>query len=342
MIKKKIRIKLKDNPLEYLQEKWPGKPTKQIKEAFNKLQKVLDEKDAQIEKLSKKTSKARSKIEELPKPIIAKEAEPCSAINIVQQTCASLDLLFLSKRITYHIAADSELSPIFASSDEVQAVLAEMFRRIVKRMPHGERIDIALDEVSLRQGRGIEIKLNSIERDDAAKNLAGLLQELFGEGGQDAEASLFACREAIMKQGGQLTVDLPKPKHPVFRLVMPTVGTLSLACSDQYTYKYIITLKNIANIRKRFGIKKSYGFVSQIENYVRSLLRHPVDIVMSDPDKGVITAIYDTTKGAAQSVSSRISERLGSEEFKIGKKKVDVQMKYSLKSLTSAKSKPAK
>ncbi|MFH1873755.1 MAG: hypothetical protein ABH859_01015 [Pseudomonadota bacterium] len=331
MTMRKIRIKLKEDLLEYLQENWPGKPSKEIKDTFQKLKEVLEEKDAKIESLSKETE-----------PLISGAAEPCNAVNIVQQTCASLDLLFLGKRITYHIAADSELSPIFAAADEVQAVLTELFRRIVKRMPHGERIDVSLNEVSLRQGRGIEIMLKCLERDDAAKNLAGLLHELFGEGEQGPDSSLFACRSSIIKQGGQLTVDLPKPKQPVFRVVLPTVGTLSLASSDQYTYKYIITIKNIANIRKRFGITKSYGFVSQIENYVRSLVRHPIDIVMSDPDKGIITAIYDTTKGAAQSVSSRISERMGKEEFKIGKKVVDVQFKYRLSSLSSAKIKPSK
>jgi len=234
------------------------------------------------------------------------------------------------------VSAASDMSSVFADPEKIQSVVTELLRRIVKRMPHGSMVNISLNEVSMRNGRGIEISLSGVDESESGKNLTTFLQELFGEGIGGSSSSLFACRESIISQGGQLSVDLPKPQQPVFKVVLPTVGTSSLAISEQRTFKYDISITNIANLRKRFGIKKSCVFVSQIENYVRALVRHPIDIVMSVPARGVITAIYDTSEGTANSVASRISKRLGTEEFRIGKKIVDVKFKYHLTSLPHA------
>lgn len=319
------------NPITFLEENWPGKRTKKVKDAFATLKNLVNS----LLVARREEASEREGGDELSEIKLTdlQHAEPFNILDLIRSTCSTLDMLFLSKQITYHIAASSELSAVYANPEQLQSVLSELLRNIIKGMPHGERVDISLKEIPMRNGHGIEVAVRSVDKSNESASIASFLKKLFGESGGTETTTMFACREAIIKQGGQLSVDLPKPKEPLYRVVLPTVGTPSLSAAEQKTFKYQITITNIASVRKRFGIKKSHGFVAQIENYIRSLVRHPIDIVMAEHDKGVITAIYDSPKGNAQSVASRISQRLGSEEFKIGKKIVDVSFKYQLSAL---------
>lgn len=309
------------NPLSFLEKKWPGKLPKEVKGAFSELKKMLKHEFREPVVTEKaKTGPIRSYA----------KGKPLDILDLIRRTCAALDLLFLSRQITYHIAASSELSYVFADADQVQSVLSELLRHVVKRAPHGGRIDISMDEVVTRRGRSVEITLGSIDRYISDMTRAGLMRQFFGEQEGGSHSSIFTCREVMVKQGGHLSVDMPEPKLVIFKIALPTVVAPEVSAGEQQTFKYDIVIQNIANLRKRFGIKKSHGLVSQVENYVRSLVRHPVDIVMAVPDKGIITAIYETNKGAAQSVASRISHRLGSEEFRIGKNVVEINFKYNL------------
>lgn len=311
----------KGDPLSFLEKKWPGKPTKEVKNAFTELKKLLRHELG--------TPVVTGKTGVIPAVSYTK-GRPLDILDLIRRTCAAMDLLFLSRQITYHISASSELPYVFADSDQVQSVLSELLRHVVKRAPHGGRIDISLEEVATRRGKGVEITLGSVDRHISDVSRAGLMRQLFGEQESGGHSSIFTCREVIVKQGGHLSVDMPEPKLVVFKMALPIVLAPEISAGEQQTFKYDIIIQNIASLRKRFGIKKSYGLVSQVENYVRSLVRHPVDIVMAVPDKGIITAIYETHKGAAQSVASRISHRLGSEEFRIGKNVVELSFKYNL------------
>lgn len=311
-----------DDPLAFLEKKWPGRRSQEVKKVFSLLKKKLAKQAIPSPKSAKKEKPT-------PAPCLAK-GEPFNILDLIRQTCSALDLLFLSRQIIYHISASSNLSYVFADSDQTQSVLSELLRHIVKRSPHGGRIDISLNEVTTRNGKGVEIALKGVDEKSAGLTRTTLIKHFFGEEPSGKHSSIFSCREAVVKQGGQLTLDLPQPKHVVFCVTLPTVIAPQVTTSEQQTFKYDITIKNIANVRKRFGIKKSHVLVTQVENYVRSLIRHPIDIVMSAPDKGVITTIYETPRGSAQSVASRISHRLGSEEFRVGKKPVELNFGYHL------------
>jgi len=131
---------------------------------------------------------------------------------------------------------------------------------------------------------------------------------------------------------------MPKPHRPIYNIVLPaSEAAASRPAEESQTFKYNISIANYANVRKRFGIKKSASLLVQIEHYVKSLVRYPIDMVMSVSDKGIITTIYETQKGAAESVASRISQRLGKEDFRIGKRPVELAFKYELSKLTSEK-----
>jgi len=317
-MRKKMR---KDDPLAFLEKKWPGRPTKEVKNAFSELRKVLKH------ELGEPVVTGKTKVS--PAATYTR-GKPLDILDLIRRTCAAMDLLFLSRQITYHISASSELPYVFADADQVQSVLSELLRHTVKRAPHGGRIDISLEELATRRGRSVEITLGGIDRHIGEMTRAGLMRQFFGEQESGGHSPIFTCREVIVKQGGHLSADMPEPKLVVFKIALPMVLAPEISAGEQQTFKYDIIIQNIASLRKRFGVKKSHGLVSQIENYVRSLVRHPIDIVMAVPDKGIITAIYETHKGAAQSVASRISHRLGSEEFRIGKNVVEINFKYNL------------
>lgn len=311
----------KDDPLAFLEKEWPGRPTKKVKSAFSELKKLLKREFGE--------TAATGKTKIVSAGSYAK-GKPLDILDLIRRTCAAMDLLFLSRQITYHIAASSGLSYVFADADQVQSVLSELLRHVVKRAPHGGRIDISLEETVTRRGKSVEITLGSIDGHISGMTRAGLMRQFFGEQEDGGHSSIFTCREVMVKQGGHLSADMPEPKKVVFKMALPVVLAPEISAGEQQTFKYDIIIQNIASLRKRFGIKKSYGLISQVENYVRSLVRHPVDVVMAVPDKGVITAIYETHKGAAQSVASRISHRLGSEEFRIGKNVIEISFKYNL------------
>ena len=149
--------------------------------------------------------------------------------------------------------------------------------------------------------------------------------------------TLVSCREIISSQGGQMWADLPEPLRPAYYMVLPSSEIAAHAQAvPQKMFKYDISISNYANIRKRFGIKKSLMLVGQIEMYVRALVRHPIDIVSAVREKGLITTIYESPSGYAQSVASRISQRLGTEEFHIGKRTVDLNFHYKLSQLPTS------
>jgi len=164
-----------------------------------------------------------------------------------------------------------------------------------------------------------------------------LLAEVF-EGRPDkvSGVSLQDCRQTVIRQMGQLWIDFAKPHRPLYRLALPSSERASPEEKSAYqTFKYDISISNYSDVRKRFGMRKSRSLLAQIEHSVRALVRYPIDMVMSLGERGMVTAIYETQRGAAQSVASRISQRLGSEHFKIGKKPVSIAFSYRLSPLSS-------
>lgn len=295
------------DPLKFLESCWPGKPSKEVREAFARLKKCV-------------------KVEE------PKEVKAFRVLDIVRRSCATHDFLFLSRQLTYHIAAHADLNDVKGNGAQIEAVLSEIIGHIVRRVPRGGRIDIEVKEACLRREPAVEVVFRFVDEKLGDTTRAAYIDGLFGA---KSASPVLACKEAILKEGGQLTVDLPEPKRPLFRIALRTVASVQVPTADHVIFKYDISIRNMASVRKRFGIKKSESLVAQIEEFVRSLVRHPVDIVTAARDKGVITAIYETQKGAANSVASRISARLGSEKFLIGKLTVDLNFHYHLSALPS-------
>ncbi len=305
--------------IKLIERSWPAPKSKDVARLFSAVRKATGQE---------------------PLPAATREAPPSAAqsvdlLEMLRRTLSSHDLLFLRRRITYHIAASAALPRVFVDADRVQTATASLLEYMATRAPRGSRIGVKLNEIALRSGKGVEVVFAGTDNTLSTIDKTAFLQRMY-----EAESSegvvLITCRELVASQGGQMWADLPRPKQPIFHMILPSSPeAVKLATRPQRMFKYDIAISNYANVRKRFGIKKSLSLVGEIEMYVRALVRHPIDIVTAVREKGVITTIYESPTGAAQSVASRISQRLGSEEFRIGKKPVDLVFRYNLSQLPS-------
>lgn len=253
-------------------------------------------------------------------------------LELVRRVLMTQDMLFLSRQVTYHISAQPDLPKVMADSEQVKLAFTNLFSRIVKRSPRGGSLSILLKEFTLRTGRGVRMSLSALDREMMDKDSSLILNALFDKKDADETGvSLAHCREIVQKQQGQMWAELQVANQPTYHIVLPiSQGLPRISQQNHQTFKYDITIANYSLLRKSFGIKKSLYLVEQIEHYIRTLVRYPIDMVMAIPEKGIITTIYETQQGAAESVSSRISQRLGKEEFRIGRKPVSVVFHYNL------------
>lgn len=268
-------------------------------------------------------------------PPYGESAKFIDPLDLIKRVLRSQDMLFLNRQVTYHISATADLPEAWADKDQVRLVLSKLIEHVVKRSPRRSSISIGLKEFALRSGPGVEFKIIATDRFLEDMDASAFMANLFSlDVDIDTGISLTECREAILRQSGRFWVDLPKASQPVYHIIMPTSERAAdIARAEHYTFKYDILISNFAAVRKRFGIRKSQFLVEQIEHYVRSLVRYPMDMVMSVSEEGIISTIYETEGGVAESVASRISHRLGKEVFRIGKKPVELNFQYHLSSL---------
>lgn len=314
--------------LDFLEKAWPDEPSADVKNAFLLLKKSLSEEQPE--------KKGQDEAASAPPP----QSSKVDILDLIRRILMTQDMLFLSRQITYHISASAEIPKVWVDEDRLVYSMAHLVEHLVKRADRDTEINISISEFKLRNGPGVRISFESSDHEMGDAHNKTLIDKFLDQSIDPRSGiSLFDCRQAITNQHGQMWMELPKPCRPAYNIVLPaSESTASAPPPDQQTFKYDIAIINYANVRKRFGIKKSASLVAQIENYVRSLVRYPIDMVMSISEKGIISTIYETQKGAANSVASRISQRLGREEFRIGKRPVELMFKYRLSELSSIQS----
>jgi len=256
-------------------------------------------------------------------------------LDLVRKVLIDSDMLFLSRQIAYHMAAASNLPKVFADPEQVRFVLSKLIEHVVKKSARRSSVAMEISTHSLRREPGVEIRMQGTDRLTESKDASTLMAALYSPiPDEQSGVALARLRETLLRMNGRMWVDLPKPSRPLYHMVLPaSEQAAEKQTADNQTFKYDIHIMNFANVRKRFGIRKSASLVEQIERYVRSIVRYPMDMVMSLPDKGVVTTIYETQGGAAESLASRISQRLGKEGFRIGRRPVELTFSYKLSAL---------
>jgi nitrogen-specific signal transduction histidine kinase len=259
-------------------------------------------------------------------------------MNKLQQVCATHDILFLQKQLHYHISASADLPKVYANPEQILLVLSNLISNAVKYAPRGSDIEINLKEVSLRQGAGVEATVINSSEDFSERDRYHIFEKFYtgkpGEAGRVGGLGLSICREIIQKSHGQLWVDIPTKGKVAFAFVLPCAEIEDeVKAIGHQTFKYDITLANFEELRTKFGGEKTQNLLVQVEDYVRQLVRYPIDVVTAFEQSGIISTIYETEEGNASSVAARISQKLGSEHFRIGKSEVSLMFQYRLSTL---------
>ena len=251
----------------------------------------------------------------------------------IQQVAATHDQLFLHKQLRYKVVASADMPKAFANPDQTFVVLSHLVSNAIKFAPRGSEIEIAAKEVNLRQGSGIEVSIVNDSPNFTEKDRYQIFEKFYksSDSSNTQGMGLAVCRDIVQKAGGQLWVDIPSKGRVSFTFVLPCAEVATaVKPRGQQTYKYDITIANYKDIKDQLGGEKCVSLLHRIEESVRKLVRYPIDVVAAFETHGIISTIYETQEGNASSVATRISQKLGSEEFKIGKNPVSLTFKYHL------------
>ena len=246
-------------------------------------------------------------------------------VDLVHQVLKTHDLLFLSKQLTYHVVTTSDLPDAYGLSEDALAVLTELLTFYIKRAVFASSVAIHVRHIVPRDGAAIEVRFLCEDKKLSDQDRRKILEGFYSGN------SLASSKTLLKRIGGQLWVEFPKEADIALAFHWPA---LSPAKGSQGvkngTCKYDIFITDYAKIRQRFGVEKSKKLVEQIETFVKSMVRQPVDMVMAFPEEGLITAIYESQEGGASSVAARISQKLKKETFRLGRKTLNPHFRYQL------------
>lgn len=307
-----------ENSLRKLKKQWPGTLPKEVGELFEQAEDCL--KDLKTTDVKPKDSKSGT----------------FDFVAITNAVLKEQDLLFLGRQLSYHVVTTSDLPKAHGSQEEAHAVLSQLLSKSAKHAGFGSKLAIYLKGVKLREGPAIQVSFLYEGKQSEEEKRHEVVEQIYGNGASGEFAGGLSYIRSILKRvGGQLWLEFPKENQTAFIFNWPSFDTQSGGAQTNYgTYRYDVWLSDYPKIRQRFGIVRSRKLVSQVEEFVRSLVRYPVDMVIALPAKGMITTIYESQEGAASSVATRISQRLKKESFRLGKKNVTPLFRYQLSYLS--------
>lgn len=302
-----------EHAIDKLQSRWPQPVSKEVQSLFLRARKSLGD--------LQKPQKTR-----------VQKVRFFDFLEAMHHVLKAHDLLFLSRHLIYHVVGTFDLPRAHGSSEEAVAILTELVVAAAKRASFHSKLEIQVKGVSLREGPAIQARfvyeVASLNEEERQK----ILERFFkgAEEGEDASDLAF-CRAALRRVGGRLWLEFPKGHHVAFTFHWPGYAVSGVKQSKDYgTHKYDIVITDFTKIRQRFGVARAQKLVHLLEGFVRTLVRHPVDMVMAFPDQGMVTAIYESQEETASSVATRISQRLKKESFRLGTKNVMPHFRYQL------------
>lgn len=254
-------------------------------------------------------------------------------IKLMSQLLKTHDILFLNRHLSYHVLAKADLPRAYGSEEEAMAVLSELLSVTARHSSFGSKLEISIQAANLREGPAVQTRfsyegdpLSDLDRQKLLENLYGLP----GEGGGET-SGIADTRNILRHVGGQFWIEFPKETCVALTFNWPAFEKQKTSALPKYgTYKYDIWLTDYLKLRQRFGIPKTEKLMTQVESFAKSLVRDPIDIVVSFLDQGMMTVIYEAQEGSAQSVATRLSQRLAREPFRIGKSNLVPKFRYQL------------
>lgn len=299
----------------FLETSWPGEMAHDVRAAFSRL------------KVLASTCKGESH-----KKVTTKKPERIELLDLIKEMLAKHDKIFLSKQIRYHVSTSPDLPAALVNRECITNCLSELLGHISLNSPRGGRVSIISSKIGLRSGVGVQMEFHANDNLLTKENFKEMLSNIYHLNDKLPElAALAKCRKYLIQQGGQLIIERLPTNRISYRLLMPAdEGKKQTAKECVDSYRFDITIANFNMVRKHYGINKSKSLIVQIENFVKTLVRHPIDLVISDDQSGIVSAIYESQLGHANTVSNRISSRLPKEEFRVGKRPVKLSFGYKL------------
>ncbi|PIR20878.1 MAG: hypothetical protein COV45_04810 [Deltaproteobacteria bacterium CG11_big_fil_rev_8_21_14_0_20_47_16] len=265
--------------------------------------------------------------------VVQEDAQHFDIIQLIQKIFASHDMLFLQRQLRYNVSTSADLPKVYGHPDNILQILTTLVGNAIKHSSRASSIDINIKEVALRQGNGVEVAIINACDNFTERDRYKIFEQFYQKETDDKTSGvgLALSRELIQQDNGQLWVDIPEKGKVAFTFVLPCAEvTKSEHKETTQTFKYDIQISNFDQLKSDLGHEKIHSIIDRIETTVRQLVRYPIDVVAAFEQSGVVSTIYETPKGHADSVASRISKRLGSEEFRVGKNPVKLQLKYNL------------
>ncbi|OGQ23194.1 MAG: hypothetical protein A3I05_02465 [Deltaproteobacteria bacterium RIFCSPLOWO2_02_FULL_44_10] len=304
--------------LAMLSSMWKGTKNNSIRYAFSLLKETLK---VQVE--PKEISEISDEI-----------SQPSSfhMVRLLNEVLSEHDHKFLKRQLTYQISADASLPELSIDMEMIRFILDHLLSFIAARSPHRGNIMIRANERTFKNEAGIEILLSAPDEHLHKSDGTASLRDLYIARTSNSNTSVLTlCRQFMVSQRGHLWCEITKNRRVDYHLFLPVGAFLHKGTSTAaQTFQYDIHIKNFMRLRKHFGIKKSAAFVQQVERMIQGMIRHPVDVVLSSCEEGIITVIYESGASGAESLASRISKRLSNETFRIGKKLINANVQYSL------------
>lgn len=236
-------------------------------------------------------------------------------IQVLQTAIACFDAAFLAKQQSYQLIAETPINNVDMDVKHLQVAMKCMIDLALMHSSRKCRLAFIIRE-NLQATNAFELSL--------ALPLKYANVECLREIQQSKEYSAF--EKAICRTHGSCSL-IVEHGHLLLSMVCPKAEGEIIAQAPRYQLTMVV--QNYPHIRKSFGEQKSKALLGTIETIVKSLVRIPDDTVQLDADVGQISVIYEAKLGNV-SLSSRISRRLGSEQFRIGKHEVPLQFRYSL------------
>lgn len=309
--------------LEYIANSWPGEMPRDIDAAFHSIRGVLL--DLSSDRfLDQEPHKTRENFVDI--------------LPTIKIMLNDFDKNLLCRQIRYHFAAPADLPPIHINKRMLEKSISMLLRHLAMNSMRGGRISISASEIAFRSGKAVLLDFQA--DDELFKAAAGssLISRLYEQEDVPPELEeINRARGILLKEGGQMWIEKLPSNRISYRMILPVDKKFAIQEKAEGVFRFDISLCDFNMKRKYFGINKSKSLVHQVENFIKRLVRYPMDMVISQDDAGVVSTIYEAPRGYASSVSNRISRSLAKEVFRVGRKPVDLKFRYKLTSLNEKK-----
>jgi hypothetical protein len=241
----------------------------------------------------------------------------CDLLHHTEEARRHVDGMLKDRSITTTMAVAPLLQNVTGNPSRVGFLLVTFLDYLIRVGNEGSAIAVSLQEVALRQGRGVEWKATVpasafTERDryrlfDLLGNNAGV--EAKGDQGLRATDDLFTrlrrCRAVVASMHGELWAERSHDGAVALVLTLPAVESLPTAAQTQRC-KLDIAIRNYAVVQDAMGSSGAGRVLHRIEHVARDIVRRPRDAIMIIEPRGIVSVMFAAPATAVSPITDRL------------------------------------